>query len=280
MDVVSTVRALRAAIGKRDGWAFVPTMGNLHEGHLSLVRQAKATGRPVVVSIFVNPLQFAPSEDFSSYPRTLDDDLAALTEEGVTLVFTPGEQELYPEPQAWKVTPPPELGDILEGASRPGFFTGVATVVLKLLNLVQPDIAVFGKKDYQQLLVVRAMCRQLALPVDIVAGETVRDADGLALSSRNRYLSPTERAEAPALRHCLLDLAERVRRPGADLPALERRSAEKLTARGWTVDYIVVRCRDNLSPIKADNDLERAPMVILGAAHLSKTRLIDNLELG
>lgn len=280
MDVVDSIRDLRAVSAKLGGTTLVPTMGNLHEGHFSLVRQARATGRPVVASIFVNPLQFAPSEDFSSYPRTLDDDLASLAEEGVALVFTPDEKGLYPEPQTWKVSPPAELGDILEGAARPGFFTGVATVVLKLLNLVQPEIAMFGKKDYQQLQVIKAMCRQFALPVEIVAGETVRDADGLALSSRNRYLSPEERAEAPALRRCLLDLAEDVKRPGADVAACERRTQEDLAARGWKVDYIAARKQADLTPIEAGEDPSKVPLVILGAAHLGKTRLIDNLELG
>ena len=280
MDVVSTVEELRKSTASLGGTAFVPTMGNLHEGHLALVRQAKATGRPVIVSIFVNPLQFAPSEDFSTYPRTLDDDIAGLAAEGVDLVFTPDETVLYPEPQTWKVSPPAGLSDILEGATRPGFFTGVATVVLKLLNLVQPAVAVFGKKDYQQLLVVAAMCRQFALPVEIVAGETVRDADGLALSSRNRYLSPAERAKAPALRRCLLSLAEELGRPGADVAGLERRSAENLRVLGWMVDYIAVRKQADLQPIDGDDDPSRSPLVILGAGRLGETRLIDNLELG
>jgi pantoate--beta-alanine ligase len=280
MDVVSTIEALRAASAKLGGTAFVPTMGNLHEGHLSLIQQAKANGRPVVVSIFVNPLQFAPSEDFASYPRTLADDLAGLADEGVDLVFTPDERELYPEPQIWKVMPPTDIGDVLEGASRPGFFTGVATVVLKLLNLVRTQIAVFGKKDYQQLLIVRAMCRQFALPIEILACETVRDADGLALSSRNRYLLPAERAEAPALRRCLLGLAKEVRRPSANVAVLERRSADELMARGWKVDYMTVRNQADLTPIAAGDDPSKVPLVILGAAHLGKMRLIDNLELG
>ncbi len=279
MDVESQVSALRAALRRIGPAAFVPTMGNLHEGHLSLVRRAKATGLPVVASIFVNPLQFAPEEDFTSYPRTLDDDLAGLEKEGVALVFTPGEQELYPAPQTWTVQPAAELGEILEGAYRPGFFTGVATVVLKLFNLVQPSVAVFGKKDYQQLLVIRAMCRQFALPIEILAGETVREPDGLALSSRNGYLSEAARAKAPELRQSLLALAAKVS-AGEDDPAkLEQQAAASLSARGWEVDYIAVRQQADLKPVPAGGDLGHTPAVILGAAHLSRTRLIDNLEI-
>lgn len=279
MDVVSTVKDLRAATAKLGKTAFVPTMGNLHEGHLSLVRLATARGLPVVVSIFVNPMQFAPTEDFENYPRTLENDLALLNQEGVALVFTPDKMELYPELQTWKVAPAPELAEILEGACRPGFFTGVATVVLKLFNLVQPEIAVFGKKDYQQLLIIRAMCRQFALPIEIIAGETVRSPDGLALSSRNLYLSPAEQAEAPALRQSLLRLAEQVRQPNAEITTLEQAIVENLRTRGWKVGYIAVRSQADLTPLPTGDDLHRTPLVILGAAHINNTRLIDSLEL-
>ena len=199
MRVVRDIASLRAALPGPGAAAFVPTMGNLHEGHLSLVRIARERGAPVVASIFVNRLQFAPHEDFDAYPRTFERDCELLRGEGCDLVFAPGERDLYPEPQRCTVQPPPELADILEGEFRPGFFTGVCTVVLKLFNAVQPRAAVFGKKDYQQLMVVRTMVRQLALPVEIVAGETARADDGLALSSRNGYLATAERAEAIGL---------------------------------------------------------------------------------
>lgn len=279
MDVVSTVRALRTATAKLGKTAFVPTMGNLHEGHLSLVRHAAVRGLPVVVSIFVNPMQFGPTEDFENYPRTLENDLALLEQEGVSLVFTPDKTELYPELQTWKVAPAPELADILEGACRPGFFTGVATVVLKLFNLVRPEIAVFGKKDYQQLLIIKAMCRQFALPIEIIAGETVRTPDGLALSSRNLYLTPAEQTEALALRRGLLRLAEQVRLPAVEITTLEQAIVEDLTTRGWKVDYIAVRNQTDLTPLPTGGDVHGHPLVILGAAYINKTRLIDSLEL-
>ncbi len=279
MQVVQSIADLRAARAHWPGLAFVPTMGNLHDGHLALVRQAKATGRPVAVSIFVNRLQFAPSEDFERYPRTLEDDLALLAAENVALVFTPTEAEIYPEPQTWRVQPPPVLADILEGAFRPGFFTGVATVVLKLFNLVQPELAVFGKKDYQQLLLVTQMCRQLALPIEILPGETVRTEDGLALSSRNRFLSPTERAQAPELQRCLVQLAARLREGAGAIEPLERAGADRLTARGWQIDYVAIRRAADLQPFTAADWADGAPGVILAAARLGSTRLIDNLEL-
>jgi pantoate--beta-alanine ligase len=197
MRVIHTVAELRAAQRDLPGPAFVPTMGNLHEGHLSLVRIAAAHGAPVAVSIFVNRLQFGPAEDFDRYPRTFEDDLDLLQREGVDLVFAPDETEMYPEPQTCRVTPPAALADILEGAARPGFFTGVATVVLKLFHLVQPRLSVCGQKGYQQLLIVRDTCRQLALPIEILAGETIRAPDGLALSSRNRYLAPERARRGP-----------------------------------------------------------------------------------
>jgi len=282
MQVLHTVAALRAALHSAPRAAFVPTMGNLHAGHLALVRQARAQaaarGAPVVASVFVNRLQFAPHEDYDRYPRTLEADCALLEREGCDLVFAPDERELYPEPQGVVVQPPAALADILEGHFRPGFFTGVCTVVLKLLNLVQPAAAVFGKKDYQQLMVVRTMVRQLALPVDILAGETTRDADGLALSSRNGYLSAAERAEAPRLQRTLQVLAQALRagpRDAATLAALERHAADTLAAHGWAPDYVAVRQRTDLQALASADE----PLVVLAAARLGATRLIDNLEV-
>jgi len=261
--------------------AFVPTMGNLHDGHLALMKLARQHGDPVVASIFVNPLQFAANEDFGSYPRTLATDIEKLeARRDVYVLFAPNEREMYPEPQSFRVAPPQDLGDILEGEHRPGFFTGVSTVVLKLFSCVQPRVAVFGKKDYQQLMVVRNMCRQFQLPVDILGHETVRDADGLALSSRNRYLSDAQRTEAPQLYAALLRLREQLRAGnGGDLLALERQTADSLTARGWQVDYIAIRRqRDLLRPDEADL-ARNEPLVALAAARLGATRLIDNLEV-
>jgi pantoate--beta-alanine ligase len=278
MDVFPDIAGLRArlSVERRAGRsvAFVPTMGNLHEGHTALARQARAEADLVVASIFVNRLQFAPGEDFERYPRTFEADCKALRGCGVDLLFAPGEAELYPEPQGF-VVQPPGLGTILEGEFRPGFFSGVSTVVLKLLNIVQPDIAVFGKKDYQQLAIVKAMVRQFALPVRIVPGETVRAPDGLALSSRNGYLSAPQRAQAPQLYAALKEVSEGLRSgPGKRLE-LERLAFDKLGKNGWKVDYVAVRKQTDLqSPASTDSEL-----VVLGAAHLGSTRLIDNIEV-
>ena len=274
MRVIHTLADLRQALAGADRTAFVPTMGNLHEGHLSLVRLAKEHGGPVVASIFVNRLQFAPHEDFDTYPRTLERDCELLRSAGCNLVFAPNEAELYPEPQAYKVLPPAELADMLEGHFRPGFFTGVCTVVLKLFNCVQPRVAVFGKKDYQQLMVIRRMVGQLALPIEIVAGETTRAEDGLALSSRNGYLDAAQRAEAVALSRALQDVAAELRRGRRDGPALEAAALRSLEARGWQPDYVAIRRRSDLG--------EPAPgdaLVVLAAARLGTTRLIDNVEV-
>lgn len=262
--VVHEVGALRAAARAAGRIALVPTMGNLHEGHLSLVRLARQRGDSVAVSIFVNRLQFGPADDFERYPRTLAEDVRMLEAEGVELVFAPDEKALYPGPQTFRVQPP-ALAEDLEGRHRPGFFGGVATVVLKLFNCVQPAVAVFGKKDYQQLALIREMTRQLNLPIDIVAGETVRAADGLALSSRNGYLSPAERAEAPRL-HAVLTRVAQGLAPDAAL--------RELAAAGWAADYVEVRRRSDLAP-PVSGDRER---VVLAAARLGSTRLIDNLE--
>ncbi|MVW72441.1 pantoate--beta-alanine ligase [Bordetella sp. 15P40C-2] len=280
MKVVHTIQELRDHLRGQNRASFVPTMGNLHEGHLALMKTARQHGDPVVASIFVNRLQFGPNEDFDRYPRTLQQDIEKLERaRDVYVLFAPDEREMYPEPQKFRVQPPDDLGDILEGEFRPGFFGGVSTVVLKLLSCVQPRVAVFGKKDYQQLMIVRQMCRQFQLPVDIVAHETVRDVDGLALSSRNRYLSPEERAEAPTLYACLTDIKQRVAAGEHDLKALEQAAIDRLTPRGWQVDYLSVRRqRDLLRPEPAEVGAGE-PLVVLAAAKLGATRLIDNLEL-
>jgi pantoate--beta-alanine ligase len=272
--IAHTIAELRQALPGASRCAFVPTMGNLHEGHLSLVRMAKEHGGPVVASIFVNRLQFAPHEDFDSYPRTFERDCELLRGAGCNFVFAPNEAELYPQPQTYKVQPPAELADILEGHFRPGFFTGVCTVVLKLFNCVQPGIAVFGKKDYQQLMVIRQMVRQFALPIEIVAAETTRAADGLALSSRNGYLDPAQRIEAVTLSRELMGIAAEVQRGRRDWAALEAGALATLAARGWQPDYVAIRRRADLALPAGDDAL-----VVLAAAKLGTTRLIDNLEL-
>jgi pantoate--beta-alanine ligase len=279
MQVIPTIAALRDELRGACDTSFVPTMGNLHEGHLSLVRQAARHGGPVVASIFVNRLQFLPHEDFDQYPRTFERDCELLQASGCDIVFAPIEAELYPQPQAFHVTPPPALAGILEGAFRPGFFTGVCTVVLKLFACVQPRVAVFGKKDYQQLMVIRAMVRQFALPIDIVAGETTRADDGLALSSRNGYLSADERAEAVQLSRVLQGFRPQGLADPADLAHREREAMQQLTQRGWTPDYVTVRRRSDLQVPSAEQLAAGEPLVALAAARLGRTRLIDNLEL-
>jgi pantoate--beta-alanine ligase len=268
-----TVDELRNALAGAERTAFVPTMGNLHDGHLSLVRLAREHGGPVVASIFVNPLQFAPHEDFASYPRTLDRDCELLSGAGCDLVFAPDEVQMYPAPQDVHVTPPAGLADILEGEFRPSFFTGVCTVVLKLFNTVRPSVAVFGKKDFQQLMVVRHMVRQLALPIEIVAGETARAEDGLALSSRNGYLGSEERMEASWLSKTLHRVVEQVTSGRRDWGALEGKAMQTLRERGWRPDYIAIRRQADLRPPDGGSTL-----VVLGAARLGVTRLIDNVE--
>ena len=280
MKVVHTIEELRDQLRGQLRVAFVPTMGNLHAGHLALMKMARQHGDPVVASIFVNRLQFAPGEDFERYPRTLASDVEKLERErDVYVLFAPDEREMYPEPQNYRVQPPTDLGDILEGEFRPGFFAGVTTVVLKLFSCVQPRVAVFGKKDYQQLMIVRNMCRQFHLPVEILAHETVRDGDGLALSSRNVYLAADERREAPELYRTLQWLDERLRQGARDLASLEGEAAARLAARGWQVDYVALRRRRDLNRPDA-GDLQRGePLVALAAAWLGATRLIDNLEV-
>lgn len=279
MKIVTSIEELRDQLRGQLRTAFVPTMGNLHEGHLSLMRLARTHGDPVVASIFVNRLQFGPNDDFDRYPRTFQNDVEKLEKEGVYVLFAPSEQELYPEPQEYRVRPPDELGNMLEGEFRPGFFTGVTTVVLKLLSCVQPSVAVFGKKDYQQLMIVRNMARQFALPTEIVAAETWRAEDGLALSSRNVYLSEQERAEAPYLYQVLDHVAAQVRAGNRDLAQLEGAAMAGLKARGWQPDYVAVRKRNDLQIPNGDDLAQGAPLVTLAAARLGATRLIDNLEI-
>ena len=280
MKVVHTIEELRDQLRGQLRVSFVPTMGNLHEGHLALMKLARQHGDPVVASIFVNRLQFGPNEDFERYPRTLQDDIAKLERDrNVYVLFAPDERELYPEPQSYRVQPPQELGDILEGEHRPGFFGGVSTVVLKLFSCVQPRVAVFGKKDYQQLMVIRNMCRQFQLPVEIMAHETVRADDGLALSSRNVYLQDTERKEAPQLFALLQSMQSKLRAGQHDVEQLAAEVTSILAKRGWEVDYIAVRRQRDLHKPTIDQVAAGEPLVALAAAKLGATRLIDNLEL-
>ena len=283
MLIARTVAELRQHLSAYKKPAFVPTMGNLHEGHLSLMRMAKAQGDISVASIFVNRLQFLPGEDFASYPRTFDSDCDKLRSVGCDLLFAPDEAELYPQMQSFKLLPDPALADILEGQFRPGFFTGVCTVVLKLFHCVfahSGGVAVFGQKDFQQLLILRRMMSQLAMPIDIVTGATTRAPDGLALSSRNGYLSTEERAEAVQLSVALNQLAQAVRAAAGsgrfDVAAAEAAAMAGLRHRGWAPDYITLRHQHDLSPVTA---VGSEPMVVLGAARLGKTRLIDNFEV-
>jgi pantoate--beta-alanine ligase len=280
LKVVHTIEELRDQLRGQLRVSFVPTMGNLHEGHLALMKLARQHGDPVVASIFVNRLQFGPNEDFERYPRTLQDDIAKLERDrNVYVLFAPDERELYPEPQSYRVQPPQELGDILEGEHRPGFFGGVSTVVLKLFSCVQPRVAVFGKKDYQQLMVIRNMCRQFQLPVEIMAHETVRADDGLALSSRNVYLQDTERKEAPQLFALLQSMQSKLRAGQHDVEQLAAEVTLVLAKRGWEVDYIAVRRQRDLHKPTIDQVVAGEPLVALAAAKLGATRLIDNLEL-
>jgi len=276
MRIHPTCAGLRAALATAGRIVFVPTMGNLHEGHIALMRQARSHGDTVVASIFVNRLQFRPGEDFEKYPRTLEADGEKLVAAGVDHLFAPSEEELYPQPQRYVVEPPTEHAGILEGEFRPGHFRGVATVVMKLFAIVQPHAALFGKKDYQQFMVLSAMVREFALPIEVIPGETVRAPDGLALSSRNGYLSASERAEAPRLHRCLERIAGAVRGGTRDYPRLETEALAELRAHGWAPDYVTVRKRIDLQSPGIDCS---APLVALAAARLGTTRLIDNLEI-
>jgi pantoate--beta-alanine ligase len=278
MKLIHTIAELRSHLAAFKRPALVPTMGNLHDGHIALVKQAKPLGDVTVATIFVNRLQFLPHEDFGTYPRTLESDCAKLQAAGCDVVFAPSEAELYPEPQGYKVQPPAELADILEGHFRPGFFTGVCTVVLKLFNIVQPGVAVFGKKDYQQQMILRRMAAQMALPIDIVTGETQRAHDGLALSSRNGYLSDAERAEAVQLSRTLHGMIAALKVGEHNLAAIEQHAMQTLAGRGWQPDYMTVRRRADLQTPQA-GDFGVDKLVVLGAARLGTTRLIDNLEV-
>ena len=278
MQIHASVDKLRAALNeaRRQGKtiAFVPTMGNLHAGHISLMRKAREEADIVVASIFVNRLQFGPNEDFDKYPRTFEADCAQLREADVEFLFAPTEADLYPEPQTYTIEPE-DIQFTLEGECRPGHFRGVATVVMKLFQIVQPDVALFGKKDYQQLMVLRNMSIQFMLPIKIVGGETVRADDGLALSSRNGYLSPTERAEAPRLQQCLQRIRQAVLAGDKNYAALCKSASEELDNHGWKTDYISIRRQQNLAPAgPEDRDL-----VILAASRLGSPRLLDNLEI-
>ncbi|RIX45179.1 MAG: pantoate--beta-alanine ligase [Rhodocyclales bacterium GT-UBC] len=274
MQIHSSIADLRAALKGRGRVVFVPTMGNLHAGHISLMQQARQHGDTVVASIFVNRLQFGPNEDFDKYPRTFQADCDKLSAAGVDVLFAPTETDLYPEPQEY-VVEPPAIQHQLDGEFRPGHFRGVATVVLKLFNIVQPQVALFGKKDYQQLMVLRNMTRQLALPIEIIGGETVRAEDGLALSSRNGYLSTAERAEAPRLSRELKQIRDAIRNGNTDYAGLEKVALDNLAAAGWKSDYVAIRQQSDLTTPKDVN----APLVVLAASRLGNTRLIDNIEI-
>ncbi|BBE09315.1 pantoate--beta-alanine ligase [Mycoavidus cysteinexigens] len=278
MKIIRSIQELRDQLRGQNRAAFVPTMGNLHEGHLSLLRLAHQHGDPVIASIFVNRLQFGPKEDFDQYPRTFEADLEKLRQENVYVLFAPRESDLYPEPQHYRIQPPNGISSILEGEFRPDYFQGMCTVVMKLFGCVQPRTAVFGKKDYQQLMIVRAMSQQFALPTEIIAAETVRAEDGLALSSRNIYLSSAERAEAPRLFKTLSDLRHKIlAEKRSDFATLEQEAVAQLSAHGWEPQYIAIRKQVDLQAPATHETNE--PLVAVAAAKLGATRLIDNLEI-
>ncbi|MDE1941728.1 MAG: pantoate--beta-alanine ligase [Betaproteobacteria bacterium] len=274
MDVIHTVAELRTRLAEERQVALVPTMGNLHDGHIELIQLAKPRAACLVASIFVNRLQFGPAEDFDRYPRTLAADCERLGQAGCNVVFAPDEQEVYPEPQEYTVDPS-DIQHVLEGAFRPGHFRGVATVVLKLFNMVQPQIAIFGKKDYQQYLVLREMVKQLALPIEIIPAETVRAPDGLALSSRNGYLSAQERIESIALFNQIDGIRQALQAGRRDFGTLESDATTRLNGRGWQTDYVAIRRQSDLREPGPDC----RSLVVLAAARLGKTRLIDNVEV-
>lgn len=275
MQIIHTIAEMRAWRKTAGHVAFVPTMGNLHEGHLSLVRAARERGDNVVVSIFVNRLQFGQGEDFDAYPRTFEDDCNKLRAEGVAVVFNPNEHELYPRIKQDFNVEPPHIQNELCGAFRPGHFRGVATVVTKLFNIVQPDVACFGKKDFQQLHVIRAMVDDLNMPVEVVPVDTGRAEDGLALSSRNSYLSAEDRAEAPRLYRNLAAIRDALLAGNSDYADLEQAAKDDLTAHSWSVDYVEVREVETLEIAHAGSH----HVVVLAAARLGRTRLIDNIEV-
>jgi pantoate--beta-alanine ligase len=273
LNIVAHIAELQVRLSSETSIAFVPTMGNLHDGHLALVALAKQHASCVVVSIFVNPLQFAANEDLASYPRTLEQDYQKLAAGGADVVFTPSDAELYPQPQTIMVKLP-SIAQELCGAVRPTHFEGVATVVLKLFNIVQPHVAVFGSKDFQQLFIIRQLIKQFALPINLISGDTVREPDGLAMSSRNGYLKPAERMEAPRLQRALQQMVQAVQQGQRDFVAIESQTVQYLTQLGWIVDYISIRNAATLGIATKDDK----KLVALGAARLGKTRLIDNIE--
>jgi pantoate--beta-alanine ligase len=275
MQIHETIAGLRAALKDAGRVALVPTMGNLHEGHIALMKQARSHGDTVVATIFVNRLQFRPGEDFEKYPRTFQADCEKLSAAGVGHLFAPDEAEMYPRPQGYHVVPPAEQDNTLEGEFRPGHFKGVATVVMKLFQIARPDVALFGKKDYQQLMVIRNMVADLNLAIEIVGGETVRAEDGLALSSRNGYLSAQERAEAPRLNRTITKVVEAIRAGNPDYIGLERQAMAELAAAGWFPDYVAIRKKLDLQLPSA----HESGLVVLAAARLGGTRLIDNREV-
>lgn len=284
MQVIQTVTELRAALKNQVSIAFVPTMGNLHAGHMHLVEIARQHAQRVVVSIFVNPLQFGPHEDLANYPRTLEADCEKLKAAGADIVFSPSVDEVYPDVvyikpdginlnQTMTITTPP-IANELCGASRPGHFDGVATVVMKLFNMVTPTVAVFGKKDFQQLFIIRELVKQFNLPIEIVAGETMREASGLAMSSRNGYLTPAQKDEAALMQQCLKHIVSRIQHGDSDFAALTQAAALTLNENGWLVDYVSLRSALTLAPATAQDQ----QLVVLAAAKLGNTRLIDNVD--
>ena len=280
MDTVTTIAAVHEHVrrwrseGRRT--AFVPTMGNLHAGHVSLIETARRHGERFVASIFVNPMQFGPNEDFAHYPRTPSQDARMLSDAGCDLMFMPDVVEIYPNgaERATRVDVP-GLSSILDGEFRPGHFEGVATVVAKLFHIVEPDVAVFGEKDFQQLTVIRRMVADLCMPISIIAAPTVREPDGLAMSSRNQYLTDEERRTAPVIHRTLLAAVERLRAGDKDFAAIERTGVEALARAGFRPDYFAVRRADDLSA----PDGTTRHLVVLTAARLGRARLIDNLQV-
>lgn len=273
LEIIPDIASLRARLAQTKNIALVPTMGNLHAGHLHLIALARQQTDCVVASIFVNPLQFGANEDLDNYPRTLAADCEKLEAAGASIVFTPSVSEMYPTAQTMRITPPP-IANELCGTARPGHFDGVATVVMKLFNIVQPQVAIFGKKDFQQLFIIRELVRQFNLPIQIIAGETQREESGLALSSRNGYLSDSQTLEAQRLYRTLKLIVDNVQQGNRDYSAIEAQSSQYLTQLGWIVDYISIRSALTLMPASAEN----RDLVVLAAARQGKTRLIDNIE--
>lgn len=279
MQIIRTIAKLRTALENQASVAFVPTMGNLHAGHIHLVELAKQHATCVVVSIFVNPLQFGPSEDLANYPRTQEADCEQLEAAGAHIVFIPEVKEIYPEfdgvslGQTMLITSPP-IARMLCGAARPGHFDGVATVVMKLFNMVRPQVAVFGKKDFQQLFIIRELVKQFNLPIRIIAGETVRESSGLAMSSRNGYLTSDQKSDASLLQQCLKNIVHHIQHDDTDFALLSQSAVDILTKHGWQVDYVSVRNALTLEPASAQDKC----LVVLAAAKIGNTRLIDNID--